>query len=207
MRTLRMHRCQAVQGYPQPSPLRIEVDDTIESGHPPMLHDEEAHELVSALRGALPGGTFDLVALHMMKAQCGLLIVSHQQLEASHSYQARVWAWVLEVFARDVGSNYRERALRFLEEAIELAQAAGLGADQAHGLVDYVFGRPKGEASKEVGWVMVTLASLCAAMGLDLNEAAQAELDRIWQPDVVDKVRRRQAEKRAQGFAVKGGSP
>ncbi len=204
MRTLRIHRCQAVRGYPQPPPVRIEVEDTIANEHPPSLHDDEARDIVLALRGALPGGTFDRVALHMMKAQCGLLIVSHQQIEAASSFQARVWRWVLEVFGADVGSNYRERALRFFEEALELAQAAGLEAKQAHGLVDYVFGRPKGEASQEVGGVMVTLASLCAALGLDLEESAQTELSRIWQPDIIDKVRRRQAEKRAQGFAEGG---
>mgnify|MGYP006958842284 CR=1 FL=1 len=66
-------------------------------------------------------------------------------------------------------SDKAERSHRFLEEALELVQACGCSASEAHQLVDYVFGRAVGHASQEAGGVMVTLAALClVAEGLDL---------------------------------------
>lgn len=47
-------------------------------------------------------------------------------------------------------------------------------------LVDYVFGRDAGDVRQEVGGVMVTLAALCEAAGVDHEEAAEAELERNW---------------------------
>ena len=38
---------------------------------------------------------------------------------------------------------------RFLEEALELVQACGATASEAHQLVDYVYGRPVGEPAQE----------------------------------------------------------
>ena len=88
-----------------------------------------------------------------------------------------------------------ERNHRFLEEALELVQACGCTAEDAHKLVDYTFGRPKGDATQEVGGVMVTLAALCHAQSLDLGHCAQLELDRINAPGIIEKIRAKQAAK------------
>ncbi len=109
------------------------------------------------------------------------------------SFQARVLPWLLECFGEEIASNREERNHRFLEEALELVQACGTTADEAHALVDYVYGRPVGEASQEVGGVMLTLAALCLANGLDMDAAGATELERVW--GKIDQIRRKQAAK------------
>lgn len=96
------------------------------------------------------------------------------------SFQARVDDWIQHCFGFEIGAYKMERNHRFLEEALELVQAGGCTASEAHQLVDYVFGRPVGEMHQEVGGVMVTLAALCNAHGVDLDAAAETELRRVW---------------------------
>lgn len=95
-------------------------------------------------------------------------------------FQARVQPWLMACFGEMIAGDREERNHRFLEEALELVQACSCTADEAHQLVDYVFGRPAGEKGQEVGGVMVTLAALCLAQGLDLHDEAETELARIW---------------------------
>ncbi len=81
------------------------------------------------------------------------------------SFQARVAAWMRACFDASIAADPIERNHRFLEEALELVQARGCTASEAHQLVDYVFGRPVGDPFQEVGGVEVTLAALCSAAG------------------------------------------
>lgn len=108
-------------------------------------------------------------------------------------FQKRVAVWMMECFSMDVCRDTTERNHRFLEEAIELVQALGCSASEAHQLVDYVFGRPLGDAPQEVGGVMVTLAALCIAVGMDMDAAAETELARIWTK--IDQIRAKQSSK------------
>jgi len=121
-------------------------------------------------------------------------------------HQKRVAAWMLECFGLQIAMDKVERADRFIEEALELAQATGWAADRAHALVDYVFGRPVGEISQEVGGVMVTLAALCNVFDVDIDAEAKREVDRITQPENVLKIRAKQAEKPT-GSALPVASP
>lgn len=107
--------------------------------------------------------------------------------------QARVQPWLMACFGPEIASDRNERNHRFLEEALELVQACGCTASEAHQLVDYTFSRPVGEASQEVGGVMITLAALCLANGLDMHAAGETELTRIW--TMVEKIRAKQAAK------------
>jgi len=109
------------------------------------------------------------------------------------SYQRRVEQWLEACFSPSVRADRSERIHRFLEEALELAQASGCSRDHAIALVDYVFGRLAGEADQEVGGVMVTLASLCSAVGINMEEASNRELDRNW--DRIDVIRAKQQSK------------
>ena len=111
----------------------------------------------------------------------------------SPAFQARVQPWLIECFGEAIASNREERNHRFLEEALELVQACDTTADEAHALVDYVFGRPVGEPSQEVGGVMLTLAALCLANGFDMEAAGATELDRVWSK--IDQIRAKQAAK------------
>lgn len=108
-------------------------------------------------------------------------------------FQARVKPWLLECFGEVIAADRQERNHRLLEEALELVQACGCTETEARQLVDYVYGRPAGEPSQEVGGVMVTLAALCLAAGLDMHAAGEIELARIWTK--VDQIRAKQAAK------------
>jgi hypothetical protein len=115
------------------------------------------------------------------------------------AYQERVDRWVRECFGDIIRCDMLERSDRFIEESLELAQTVeGFTAERAHALVDYVFNRPMGARRQEVGGVMTTLAALCNAscppiiMGLAAND----ELDRIEQPEVVLKIRKKQQAKK-----------
>lgn len=86
-----------------------------------------------------------------------------------------------------------ERTHRFLEEALELAQANGCSRDEVLALVNYVYCRPEGKSEMEVGGVMVTLAGLCGALELDMKAAGEAELERNWER--IEVIRAKQASK------------
>lgn len=113
------------------------------------------------------------------------------------SFQSRVAPWLVECFGEAIAQDTQERNHRFLEESLELVQACGGTSDDAHQLVDYVFGRGIGEQSQEVGGVMVTLAALCFANGLVMHQSGEDELDRISSPDVMARIREKQKTKPA----------
>jgi len=109
------------------------------------------------------------------------------------SYQQRVERWLDACFPPAVRTNRAERTHRFLEEALELAQANGCSRDDALALVEYVFGRPVGRPDQEVGGVMVTLAGLCSASGINMDDAGDRELERNW--DRIEMIRAKQQAK------------
>lgn len=109
------------------------------------------------------------------------------------AFQERVGAWMLACFGEAIAADRLERNHRFLEEALELVQACGCTAAEAHRLVTYVFGRPPGDPGQEVGGVMATLAAHCRAHGIDMEAAGETELARIWTK--VDQIRAKQAAK------------
>jgi hypothetical protein len=109
------------------------------------------------------------------------------------TFQARVSSWLQACFGEFARSDREERTHRFLEEAIELAQANGCSKQDAMRLVDYVYSRPEGNADQEVGGVMVTLAGLCSASNISLHDAADQELERNWRR--IDDIRSKRASK------------
>ena len=104
-------------------------------------------------------------------------------------FQDGVYQWVKACFGETTARSKKERNFRFLEEALELVQSTGCTKDEAHMLVDYVFGRPVGDTSQEVGGVMVTLAALCSANDVRMEECGYKELARIWSQSAIDRVR------------------
>lgn len=108
-------------------------------------------------------------------------------------YQDRVSTWLLACFGMEIAADRTERNHRFIEEALELVQACGTTASEAHQLVDYVFNRPIGDRYQEVGGVMNTLAALCLAHNFDMLGAGETELTRCWAN--LEKIRAKQAAK------------
>lgn len=110
------------------------------------------------------------------------------------SFQAEVADWMLECFGEEIAADKIERADRFIEEALELAQTIpGFTVERARALVEYVFSRPVGERGQEVGGVGVTLAALCNTYGISINEEWSRELARVWTK--VEAIRAKQATK------------
>lgn len=119
-----------------------------------------------------------------------------QHPDEDRSYQARIDDWVTHTFGPDITMDINERSFRFLEEALELVQAAGLTREQVTTAADYVFAREKGALSQEVGGVSNCLAALCTAHGIDQAHAEEAELKRIWPKS--DKIRAKRVHKPAE---------
>lgn len=108
-------------------------------------------------------------------------------------FQTRVVNWLMECFSMEVCRDRQERNHRFLEEALELVQSLECTRPEAHQLVDYVFDRPAGNPQQELGGVMLTVAALCFPNDMDMQEAAEIELNRVWAK--IDVIRKKQATK------------
>lgn len=96
--------------------------------------------------------------------------------KSNKGFQERVSDWLNACFGTEAASDRLDRTHRFLEEALELAQSAGCSRNDALALLDYVFSRPAGTVDAETGGVMVTLAGMAQAHGIDMTAAGEAEL-------------------------------
>lgn len=101
-------------------------------------------------------------------------------LKTPATLQKRKDEWMRTCFTDEITDDPKERNRRFLEEALELVQALNMSRYEAHFMVDYVFDRDKGEPFQEVGGSILTLAALCTANKIDLMNAAETELARVW---------------------------
>lgn len=111
------------------------------------------------------------------------------------SFQHKIADWLRVCFGETVAADKRERNFRFLEEAVELVQSLDMTRAQAMRVLEYVYDRPPGEPFQEVGGVEVTLAALCEANGISKDDAADVELDRISNIDVINRIREKQEGK------------
>lgn len=116
----------------------------------------------------------------------------------TQSLQHRVKPWMFECFGEIVANDKLERGDRLLEETLETLQSGDYPMERISVLVKYVYNRPKGEPSQEVGGVMITLAAYCLAHDLDMHDAGEIELMRILQPEIIEKIRAKQAKKAAE---------
>lgn len=146
------------------------------------------HEGLRMARAAKPLGLRD-----SFRAAAGRLLNG-----LSRPFQERTQDWIVEV-TRDDPTDLAERRDRFLEEALELYQALGGTAEDATNLVTYTYGRPSGVPGQEVGGVMNTLGALCEYAYLDMDEEAERELERVWDPSVIAKVKRKRASRHGRG--------
>lgn len=94
-------------------------------------------------------------------------------------WQTKVHHWGIACFGEQQSAK-PDRRNRFLEESLELVQSLDGTAEEAHQLVNYVFGRPKGEPNMELGGVLLTVGMLANANDLSMNLSASAELVRVW---------------------------
>lgn len=78
----------------------------------------------------------------------------------SRDTQKRIARWVETRLGRKAMVPH-ERAMRFLEEALELAQALEVTQEEVQLLFQHVYAKGAGELKQEVGGVGTTLLALC----------------------------------------------
>ena len=86
--------------------------------------------------------------------------------------------WARETFG-PIAADPGERALRFVEEAIEAGQAAGISRETVAAIADRVYARPPGALARELGQAQGCLELLALVAGVDLDAEATAELARV----------------------------
>jgi NTP pyrophosphatase (non-canonical NTP hydrolase) len=110
------------------------------------------------------------------------------------SFQQRVWEWFKSCFGPAGLKDHAQRDFRFFEEATELIQARGnMSEDEAIAMVRSVYAKEPGKVHQEVGGVATTFAMLCNSADIDLDQAGDTELLRVWGKQ--DEIRAKQALK------------
>lgn len=99
-------------------------------------------------------------------------------MDAEIDRPSRFLTWAHETFG-EIALDRRERAMRFLEEAIELAQAAGLSIEVIDKIMWRVYQRQPGDMKKEIGQALATLELLAKATGIDADAEATKEFYRV----------------------------
>lgn len=113
--------------------------------------------------------------------------------------QDAIFAWATEAFGDAEVASFSQRALRLLEETIELYQACEGDPALAHKLIDFIFDRPPGDIKQELGGVSVTLLVLCSALETRAEDVELAEVARILSKPV-EHFRERNKAKNGAGF-------
>lgn len=110
-------------------------------------------------------------------------------------------AWAARMFGAPATSK-RERALRFIEEAVELAHCAGIDSFTLTVIFNRVYAKEPNpaEMDKEIGQCRMTLAMLAGIFKIDDDEAFAREWHRL-QHIPAEQHRARHALKVQQGFA------
>lgn len=116
---------------------------------------------------------------------------SHAKLEKT--FQQKTDDWIVECFGLQHSKDKEQRNQRFIEEAIELVQACEMPKEDVLELVEYVYGREPGVIEQEVGGVKNTLAALCNAQEVDMDNSADKELNRCWKN--MDEIKEKQKNK------------
>ena len=119
--------------------------------------------------------------------------------------QRAVHSWCCDAFGIEHASSVPQRAVRMLEEAIELYQACDGDLAMAHKLLDFVFARPVGTIKSELGGVGMTVLALAEAARISADEAENAEFDRVLAKPLKHFHQRNEA-KNAAGFDVTGSA-
>jgi len=118
---------------------------------------------------------------------------NHTSTSSKPSLQERKDKWMRACFDDEITDSPEERNRRFIEEALELVQSLGMTRHEAHFMVDYVFDRDRGEPFQEVGGSLLCLAALCNVHKIDMMEAGETELSRVWTK--VEAIRGKQKQK------------
>lgn len=152
-----------------------------------------ADEIEHRIREHTPSSVMSLLYDHADE------IVEALRQDKRNARQARVFDWGCRAFGNDQMRSPQQRALRLIEEAIELAQSVFADKDQLHRLVDYVYSRPVGQVEAELGGVGVCLLAMAECVRVNADETEEREVARIMAKPIEHFTKRNQ-EKNDAGF-------
>lgn len=92
--------------------------------------------------------------------------------------QWKLIKWAVEMFGT-VALDPKERALRLIEEALEVVQTVGLTREDIIPVLDRTFNRKPGELGNELGGLIMTAEALAEILNIDLQHEAEREYKRI----------------------------
>jgi hypothetical protein len=104
------------------------------------------------------------------------LVASRHQL---NEFQKIVYDWAVACFGLAHVQDRTIRGMRLLEEALEFAQAVNVPMEKCREIADYVYSRPAGEPSQELGGVAVTMLAAASSIGVHAHDVVQAEVSRV----------------------------
>jgi hypothetical protein len=120
--------------------------------------------------------------------------------------QKTIADWVIRTFGLQCFTTRKERALRVLEEALELAQSCGISLDEADGVLMHVYSRPEGEVRQELAGVAVTALAFAESQNFNLAEIVAEEVTRVLAKDI-DELRKKHQQKKEAGISMGGTKP
>lgn len=120
--------------------------------------------------------------------------------QALGGLQEWVAGWLKLTLGVESLDNLRERAFRFIEEAMELAQACGVTRDEAQKLHSAVYEQRSGQFRKELGDAHLTLLALADTLRIDLLDCTKQRLEQLSDLKEIERVRAHHLDKRDKGL-------
>ncbi|MGP1715571.1 MAG: hypothetical protein ACTS9Y_00195 [Methylophilus sp.] len=169
------------------------LDTTTERSKGPFVVDTNTPELPYRVYSESSQGN---IGFFLSESDAELYAMSANRVDwDKNTFQVAVQEWVIKAFGQLHNNDKASRIHRAVEELLELAQSLNCTKEEVLQLVDYVFSRPVGEPKQELGGVMLTAAALANAFGMDMYECALTELARVNVPEIIEKIRRKEASK------------
>lgn len=94
-------------------------------------------------------------------------------------YGALGYEWICSTFGDAIATHSKERALRLLEEALELYQSLDGDVQMAHNLTNTVFQRPVGDPTQELAQVGLMVTTLAHQLSESVPNLVRAEMFRV----------------------------
>ncbi len=110
--------------------------------------------------------------------------------------------WVKETFGHAVYRSPKERALRLLEEAVELAQSSGVYRDQAVKVLEHVYAKPKGNPRDELVDVFFCTLVYANLAEVKLGEEVIEEQRLIWSNEMMTRIQNKYEDKIKKGLTA-----
>lgn len=148
----------------------------------------EIIDLKTQTRIAIIRGVLEHEAVHHADALAPILAEA-MVLSEPDPFQDRAQAWMRACFKPEDVTDKAERNRRAAEEFGEFLRAAGMEEQEAVAEFTAGFRKDPGDVAQETGGVLLTVAGVCSAHGVDMMAAGETELARVCDPETMRKIR------------------